>query len=529
MAKRFVRISLAAKFRLLFGTAALGIIAAALLVPWYFLELLGEQAVERPAAVLTRLRLKEWQQGHQQTPRPPSKVEELYALEAEGQVRSGPAFVTLSSDLSKAAGTLDSPAQGALKAFLRNPDQEMAILRAEDEEGQSVYRCFRAVRMQPSCVECHRAKPPRLQFQPGQLVGMIDVALPAAEASGALVWWTRGAFVIGGALAAVLALILFAVITHRLILRPVGRLRDVADRAAEGDLSVRSTIRTGDELERLGASFNEMLAAIADQHEKLRAANRALDLKLHELAEANVTLFQANQVKTEFLANVSHELRTPLNSVIGFADLVAASEDERVRRYGQNIASAARNLLNLINDLLDLAKIEAGRAQVRLDRVSATDACQTLVALMRPQADQKQIALTADLAPDLPIVVTDAGKLQQILYNLLSNAVKYTPAGGSVTVTTRRVRVARKGGEADAVAISVADTGPGIAEADQQRIFEKFYQVDRPLTKESGGAGLGLAIARELTSLLGGTLTLKSSPGHGAEFTLTLPVEPEGT
>jgi signal transduction histidine kinase len=363
------------------------------------------------------------------------------------------------------------------------------------------------------------------QFQPGQLVGMVDVTVPAQVESGTLLWWTRGAFVVGAALATLLAIILFAILTQKLVLRPMRQLRTVADKVAEGDLTVRSTIRTGDELQRLGESFNEMLTAIADQHEKLRAVNRALDLKLGELAEANVALFQANQIKTEFLANVSHELRTPLNSIIGFADLLGEFTDERIRRYGQNISASAKNLLALINDILDLARIEAGRAEVRWGKVSLIDTCQTLVALMKPLADKKQLTVEAHLAEDLPLVTTDASKCQQILYNLLSNAIKFTPAGGSVIVSAA-IETPQADGGTPEVAISVTDTGPGIAEADQQRIFEKFYQSDRSLTKESPGAGLGLSIAKELTSLLGGRLTLKSSPGQGAVFTLYLPLEP---
>jgi len=329
-------------------------------------------------------------------------------------------------------------------------------------------------------------------------------------------------------LATLLAIILFAILTQKLVLRPLHQLRTVADKVAEGDLTVRSTIRTGDELQRLGESFNEMLTAIAGQHEQLRAANRALDLKLSELAEANVALFQANKVKTEFLANVSHELRTPLNSIIGFADLLGEAAEERIRRYGQNISASAKSLLSLINDLLDLARIEAGKAQVRWDKVSLLDTCQTLVALMKPLADKKGLSLQAHLAEDVPIVTTDAGKCQQILFNLLSNAIKFTPTGGSVIISAALEPAPDAPPEAPRkeVTIAVTDTGPGIADADQQGIFEKFYQSDRSLTKEAAGAGLGLSIAKELTILLGGRLTLKSSPGQGAVFALHLPLEP---
>jgi len=520
MAKKFVRVSLATKFRLWLGVAVLCVIAAALLVPWYFMERLAEQGLQRSADELTRLRLNEWVLRHRDAPKAGSDVAALYAAEPESSGREGPRFIRLNTEL-KPMEPLVAPGEQALKAFVQNPSQRLAIMKSEDERGRTVYRCFRAVRMQNRCVDCHSKSTEVLKrFSPHQLVGMIDLTMPGESASGPLVWWTRGAFVLGGVLGVLVGLVVFGIATQRLVVRPVRRLGEVADKVAEGDLSVRSTIRTGDELQRLGESFNEMLTAITDQHDKLRAANRALDLKLNELAEANVTLFQANQVKSEFLANISHELRTPLNSIIGFAELLDESPDERTRRYGRNITAAARNLLNMINDLLDLAKIEAGKADVRFDRVSVTDTCRTLLALMNPLAAKKQLDLRAELADDVPIIKTDAGKLQQILYNLLSNAVKFTPPGGTVTLSAGVC--GRDGRE---VFVSVADTGPGIDEAEQKHVFEKFYQADRALTKQTPGTGLGLAIARELTGLLGGTLSLKSSPGHGASFTVVLPVD----
>jgi signal transduction histidine kinase len=523
MAIKFVSISLALKLRLLFGAAVLTVIAAALVVPWYFMELLAEQTVQQQSAELTRLALN----AHLvEPPRNPATDNTVAALNVAGQAggRKGPVFIELSPD--RKTDRLDTYAHKARRAFEASPEQDIAVFKAEDEEGRTVYRSFRAVRVETTCMRCHgQSAPPGLQYQPGQLVGMFDVALPGRAGSGTLIWWTRGAFVVGVALATMLAIILFAVITQRLILRPVRQLRNVAVKAAEGDLTGRCSIKTGDELQHLGESFNEMLAAIADHTEKLRAANRALDLKLNELAEANVTLFQANKVKSEFLANVSHELRTPLNAIIGFSDLLHESSDESIRRYGQNISASAKSLLAMINDLLDLARIEAGKTGLHLDKVSIIDACQTLAALMKPLADKKQLQLESRLADDLPIITTDAGKVQQILYNLLSNAIKFTPPGGRVAVEARLEASQRGEGTVREVAVSVSDTGPGIPEADQQRIFEKFFQADRSLTKESGGTGLGLAISRELTNLLGGRLALKSSPGQGTTFTLYLPAD----
>ena len=531
MAKRRVKISLATKLRLLFGLTVLGVIAAAVAVPWYFMELLAEQGVQRPGSELTRLRLNEWVREHPKDPAASddksSKIVALYTAGEGVTVRAGPSIVVL-VDGRKHTQQLDSPARKADKAFKRNPNQELAIIEGDNDRGQRVFRVFRAVRADQSCMTCHGSGASvtsnDLRYQGGQLVAMVRVTLPGETASTPLVWWTRGAFVVGALLAGALALATFALISHRIILKPIRSLRHLTDKVAEGSLTARSKIKTGDEFQRLGESFNEMLDAITSQHERLRSANRALDLKLSELAEANVTLFRADQVKSEFLANVSHELRTPLNSIIGFADLLADREDEKIRRYGQNISSAAKNLLSMINDLLDMAKVEAGRVDVRMDKVSVTDTCETLGQLLAPLAEKSRIELRSELDQGIPLVTTDPGKLQQILYNLLSNAIKFTPAGGSVTLATKPI--ADDDGEPAEVAISVTDTGPGIPEAEQSRIFDKFYQVDPTLTKQAHGTGLGLPIAKELSILLGGRLDLESSPGHGATFTLTLPIEP---
>ncbi len=534
MAKKLVKVSLATKLRILLAGAVIGVIAAALLVPWYLTELQAEQGVLRAAAELTRLRLNECVINNDGDNPGQSDIPEIYAGEGgDPEGRKGPTFISVRKDMTPILGLAASPTDineidYALKAFLRDSSQVLTIIKSQHRD-QPAHRCFRAVRVKSGCARsgCHGpGEPIERQLQPDQLVGLIDITMPAQqkEALEFPVWLTRGAFIAGGALAALLAMIAFGTITQRLILRPIRQLRDVSDKATDGDLSVRSTIQTGDELQRLGESFNEMLTAISDQHNKLRSANRALDLKLNELAEANVALYQANQIKNEFLANISHELRTPLNSIIGFADLFGETDNEKFKRYGQNIGIAARNLLNLINDLLDLAKIEAGRAEVRLDKVSVNDTCQTLSALMVPLADKKHISMNVELDSDLPIVVSDGGKFQQILYNILSNAIKFTPSGGSVTISAKRHAAGLNGRGRDEIAIAVADTGPGIAEAEQARIFEKFYQADRTLTRESSGTGLGLAIARELVTLLGGRLTLDSSPGHGAVFTIFLPI-----
>ena len=526
MAKKSVTISLATKFRLLFGTAVLGIIAVALVVPWYFMELMAQQGAQRAGAELTRLRLNEFIADHAAETASPSRIAAIYNAGETKQLRVGPSFVGLNTDLTPSV-KLDFPAQDALRAFVRNVDQDLAVIDSEDESGRMMYRCFRAVRVTPTCGSCHGPEAPiKQQYQQGQLVGMIDVGVPGWSGTNWLAWWTRASFLVGVVLAGVVGSVLFAVIAQRLILRPVGHLREVTDRAAEGELEVRSHISSGDELERLSESFNQMLAAIAEQHGKLTSANQALDIKLSELAEVNVTLYRANMVKNEFLANVSHELRTPLNSILGFAGLLRESTDDRIGRYGENITLAAKNLLGMINDLLDIAKIEAGKAEVRFERTSVSDICRTLLALMAPVADKNQIMIGSSISSDLPVLVTDAGKLQQILFNLLSNAMKFTPIGGTVSLTASPDPSQSNAEGTPGVIISVSDTGPGIPQAEQSRIFEKFYQAEASLTKAASGTGLGLAIAKELCGLIAGRIVCKSTPGHGAEFTVTLP--PDG-
>ena len=355
-----------------------------------------------------------------------------------------------------------------------------------------------------------------------------------------------------GLIALGLAVMVFYLITNRLILGPVRELKTTAERVREGDTSTRAEIQTGDEFEELGETFNQMLEAVTAGQNQLRAINASLDLKVNELAERNVALFEANKIKGDFLANVSHELRTPLNSIIGFAELLqeqvekdqrdlgetpASSTLSKRKRYLDNIVSAGRNLLEMINTLLDMAKLEAGRMEVKIEPVSVADLCEALMALIRPLADRASVELALEVGPDLPLVETDAKKLQQIVFNFLSNAVKFTGekiaasgAGGGgigkVTLRAERLfgRASEGAGSADRVRVSVLDTGPGIAPEDQEKLFEKFQQLDSGHTRRHAGTGLGLAICKELTNLLQGEIQVDSELGRGSMFSVILPV-----
>ena len=267
-----------------------------------------------------------------------------------------------------------------------------------------------------------------------------------------------------------------------------------------------------------------MLVHLRNSQDELITINKSLDTRLGELAETNVSLFEANKLKSEFLANVSHELRTPLVSIIGFAELVhdametPPKDRTRLVRYADNILTSGRMLLDIINDLLDLAKIEAGKIELHLSRFAIAEVAEKLIDFVRPLAEKKNLRLAATVAPDLPEMHSDSGKINQILYNLLSNAVKFTPSGGSIGIDGR--------GDGDsAIELRVTDTGCGIATDNQSMIFEQFRQLDSSATREHGGSGLGLAITKELTRILGGSIRVESEPDRGSTFIVTLPCE----
>jgi hypothetical protein len=251
------------------------------------------------------------------------------------------------------------------------------------------------------------------------------------------------------------------------------------------------------------------------------AARDVTELKRYEqtLQQKNVELEDASRMKSEFLANMSHELRTPLNAIIGFSEVLLerlfGDVNEKQADYLQDIHSSGRHLLNLINDILDLSKIEAGRMELEPSTFDLPSAIANAMALIRERAQRHGIALEMDVDAELGDVVADERKLKQILLNLLSNAVKFTPDGGRIDVRARQ--------DESFVRIAVADTGVGIAQEDQEAVFEEFRQVGSNYTSKQEGTGLGLALTRRFVELHGGTIGVESEPGQGSTFTFTLP------
>lgn len=573
----FFHISLAAKCRLLFGLAVALIIGAALFIPWQMLEkLVADRNIQRArsAALIARAwidpsnsdwglqqeLLDQWWRDFapkdlenasvQLVPLPASGILTPPRQPMLGQLQ-GPMLWTVEMAGRLLLETQPSQAwrflplvQGAIPPGARerigilslrmarfgNPllDRTQRTAAEKMQADKDINELHGPDIQRPGEPTTHRyllaVRATDSRTRQRVLVGLVDVKLPAPETDQGI---RVARLVIGlaGGLAGFLAILVFYLITHKLILAPVRDLKTLAEQVAEGDLTARAHIDTGDEFEELSIAFNDMLGRLERARVELEKINRSLDIRLGELAETNVSLYESNRLKSEFLANVSHELRTPLTSIIGFADLLrdSAQDDHpvdksRMARYAHNILSSGRMLLDIINDLLDLAKIEAGRVDIHRTTFSIRDVCEALVDFMRPMVDKKAQTLDVELAEDLPLMSSDAGKIRQVLYNLLSNANKYTPEEGVIRLAATRL------GD-DRVQLIVEDNGPGIAHEDQERIFEKFSQLDSSVTREHSGTGLGLAISLELCTMLGGGIRLESEPGEGARFVVELPIE----
>ncbi len=312
-------------------------------------------------------------------------------------------------------------------------------------------------------------------------------------------------------------------ILRKLVIQPLRHLRNVSDEISRGKYDLRASIDTDDEFSELAEAFNRMLRHLTESQEKLQELNSQLDGKVDELARANLYLYEANRLKSDFMANMSHELRTPLNSIIGFSDVLydISSLTDKQKRYASNIQKSGRMLLEMINDILDLAKVEAGKMKVGPTMFDLGNVAQAQCDMLRSLVEEKNMELRVIVSPDLTPVFQDQPKIQQILTNLLSNAIKFTPDGGLITLTIGCV------GE-DLFHMTVADTGVGIPESDFEVIFEKFRQSNsivqgRGLTREYSGTGLGLSIVKELCKLLGGEIKLSSQLGTGSTFHVIMP------
>jgi signal transduction histidine kinase len=249
-----------------------------------------------------------------------------------------------------------------------------------------------------------------------------------------------------------------------------------------------------------------------------------------ELEVANRRLVEADRMKSRFLARMSHELRTPLNSIIGFSELLITRFEtlspDRAVSFLRNISSSGNHLLNLINTILDLSKIEAGRMEVNLQQVLVAEAVDNARRVMQGVAQERGIEISVEAPPAGRRVWTDATKLRQILLNLLSNAVKFSPDAGTVELTARTLGALHSPLGVDSLELTVSDHGPGIADEDLPRVFEEFRQLGRGNGSSEVGTGLGLTLTKRLVELQGGSISVSSVVGAGTTFRVVLPMSP---
>jgi signal transduction histidine kinase len=307
---------------------------------------------------------------------------------------------------------------------------------------------------------------------------------------------SRNLFIGVAAGAIVLALLLGFVLSWSLI-GPIQRIDARLAAIASGDFSGHVDATNRDELGALAVNVNRM-------NDELRRLYREVET--------------ASQHKSDFLANMSHELRTPLNAILGFSQVLRegmfGDVNEKQAEYLDDILASGNHLLSLINDVLDLSKVEAGQVELEVAPFSLQDALERGVAMVRERATRDGVQVMLATNPDLDLVSGDERRIRQVVFNLLSNAVKFTPAGGFVDVRATQVN--------GTVSVSVADTGPGIAAEDLRRIFDEFQQTKAGL-EQGEGTGLGLALSKRLIELHGGRIWVDSELGRGSTFVFTLP------
>ena len=342
-------------------------------------------------------------------------------------------------------------------------------------------------------------------------------------------------------------ILLNIVVLSRRLTRPINTLLDASIEIGRGNLEKKIDIVSKDEIGQLAISFNKMTSdlkkfkeemlihsselenKVAERTCELIRINEQLHIELIERQRIEKILMElkdvaeaANQAKSEFVANVNHELRTPLNSILGFSEVLTdehyGSLNAQQKEYIAYITDSGRHLLSIINDILDLSKIEVGMMQIELSRFLLKGGINSSVVMLNEKAKKHGITLLIDIEPESDIhIEADERKFKQIMFNLLSNALKFTPDGGSVRVTARL-------SNNDLIEISVADTGIGIKAEHFGEIFKEFKQLDNTYIKKQKGTGLGLALTKKIVELHCGEIWVESEYGKGSTFTFTIPV-----
>jgi two-component system, NtrC family, sensor kinase len=423
-----------------------------------------------------------------------------YVVDAQGRLIAHPdiSLVLRNTDMSKLAQVRAARAAAAGGAGTGENSAE-TVQEAENVEGRKVLTAYARV---------------------APLGWLMFVELPAEEAYAPLyAALKRLALVLLGAL--VFAVLAGMFLAGRMV-GPIQALQAGAARIGRGDLGQRIAIRTGDELEALADQFNDMAGQLQESYAGLE---QKVEERTREVEEKSRQLEMASQHKSQFLASMSHELRTPLNAIIGLTEMMVTNAarfgTEKAAEPLRRVQRAGTHLLGLINQVLDLSKIEAGKLELSPESLNLTPLIDEVIGTARQLAEQNKNHLVVESQENLGPLIVDPMRLRQILLNLLSNACKFTKQG-EVTLHVKKVVNGRNW-----IEFVVADTGIGMTPAQQAKLFEEFTQADSSTARQYGGTGLGLAITRKLARMMGGDVTVTSEPGKGSIFTVRLPGSPD--
>lgn len=514
-------LSLAEKCRIAFGTAIVMILTSALFIPYIWMGKLTQNSylqaeAQRTSSLMHYVHFQMENQPAGQLPKLDSSGSRLDPNSTTTM------FIRNIEENKDRFNQLPKPYRRLIKQL--NKDKHSIHKLKIDKEHATIYYA-RIIKASNSCLECHNPQgASSVSFIPNENVGYVfsnkTITGDYSKTIFLNTFWVIIAGLIGGAG----AIVAFYVITQRVILRPIRQLRALANNVAEGNLDIRSSIKTRDEYEKLANAFNHMLDGLQQSQLKLREANKQLDSKISELSARNIELFKANKVKGEFLANVSHELRTPMNSILGFAEIIREKPEvlkkEKGKKYAEHIITSGKTLLNMINDLLNLAKSEAGKMELRIEKISILALCEDIASVFSEMTAKKKTKLSLEIQKNIPPIVTDPGKLRQIIYNFVSNAIKFTPdKKGLIKISASMIN------DNQTLRLAVTDNGCGIAPENQEKIFDKFRQVDASITRQTTGTGLGLAICKELAMLLKANIGLESDLDKGACFWIEMPLD----
>jgi signal transduction histidine kinase len=420
-----------------------------------------------------------------------------YAVDANGQV------IAHTTNISLVLADTNLASLPQVHAALASSGTENGVMTSgRDPQGTEVLSAFESI--DPPGWHVFVEEPLSVAFAPIQ----------------AAIWRTAGLLVVF-----LLVAIGTSVLLARNLARPIEAIQVAAAKIGSGSLDQRIEVSSRDELGALAEEFNRMAARLqasyAGLEQQVQERTRELATALAELDAKSRELEVASHHKSEYLANMSHELRTPLNAISGFSQVLRkglfGEINDKQAEYLDDILAAARHLLSLIDDVLDLSKIEAGEIDLHVAPFSLLDALERGVVIVRERATRGDVHVLQTADPGVDMVIGDERRIRQVIFNLLSNAVKFTPPGGTVAVAA-----ARFDGE---VRVSVTDTGPGIAPEDQERIFEEFQQAAAG-KEQRDGTGLGLAVSKRLVELHGGRIWVESEPGKGSRFVFTLRAGP---